>query len=837
MVKKLALMAGLTAAICSASLCVAQQPAAAPTDVALAARVVQQTQKFVAANRANDPAANAPLMHEAQAMLRAAMRLDPAEPRYPRLLAEACDNAGDVDGEIAAWSAYRRLLPDDRVAQSRVIELYVGKMQTADARLAYLKDLLTKPSLAPELKAHIAALAVPLLEQRSHDEAVEMIHQARQFYPLSDVLWMEYRLLPPDATLPQRAAAILDLLRANPAQPSPLFDLAHVLSLAGMHEEAAEWYRRANTVLNLMLVGGNLQLGLEVTANLYRIGQIQTSTQLSERLVGQQLFPDSVDAWFLKLTIQKSSITPEQLRLARNVVNKGLDSIAARLKASASTPPSAPTTSPSIATTSASSPATAPSAAADPAALAALAQNAHDPALFNELVRALSDRIWLELYYANNPAAVTPMLEALKTLLPADDVTRLRLEGWYALATAHPDEARQKFTPVADKDPLSLLGLYKIEEAANNKPKAAEIGSQLLAEPTSGVLNAILFQAVKDQNYQPTTLPAASQIKTLLDQFPMDWIGLIEPIEMGKPAPATKFYTLRAEPLKVAHKVGEPLLARLTLTNVGKFDVSIGAGSAGLIEPDLWFDAQLRGIGQDTFPGIAFDRLMGRTILHPSESISQIVRVDQGKLADTLSRMPVGMLSIDADVVLDPLQSPEGVRVGPGGIFAPFSKMFVRTSDALSSDLARGKFFDAMKKAGPMEKLLDLDFLAAYVRYASSGKPEVAPDQAQAKNYLSAIQNERSNADVVVATWAGALSAELFEGAERQHVLEDMTTSPAWQTRLLGALQATQLLPPAASKPIMERLAQNDTDADVKAFAAAALDAPERPATQPTTRP
>jgi len=43
-----------------------------------------------------------------------------------------------------------------------------------------------------------------------------------------------------------------------------------------------------------------------------------------------------------------------------------------------------------------------------------------------------------------------------------------------------------------------------------------------------------------------------------------------------------------------------------------------------------------------------------------------------------------------------------------------------------------------MKKADPMEKLLDLDFLAAYVRYASSGKPEVAPDLAQAKNYPSA---------------------------------------------------------------------------------------------------
>jgi len=113
------------------------------------------------------------------------------------------------------------------------------------------------------------------------------------------------------------------------------------------------------------------------------------------------------------------------------------------------------------------------------------------------------------------------------------------------------------------------------------------------------------------------------------------------------------------------------MLARLTLTNVGKFDVSIGAGPAGLIEPDLWFDAQLRGIGQDKFPGLVFDRLMGRSVLRPGESISQIVRIDQGELADRLGRMPVGMLSVDADVVLDPLQSPDGLRIGPGGMLVP----------------------------------------------------------------------------------------------------------------------------------------------------------------------
>src|SRR3954471_16199932 len=65
------------------------------------------------------------------ALLQAAMKLDPADPRYPRLLVEANLSQRDVDGAIAALKAYRQVAPDDLGAQVELIQLNLGRMETA----------------------------------------------------------------------------------------------------------------------------------------------------------------------------------------------------------------------------------------------------------------------------------------------------------------------------------------------------------------------------------------------------------------------------------------------------------------------------------------------------------------------------------------------------------------------------------------------------------------------------------------------------------------------------------------------------------------------------------
>ena len=102
-----------------------------------------------------------------------------------------------------------------------------------------------------------------------------------------------------------------------------------------------------------------------------------------------------------------------------------------------------------------------------------------------------------------------------------------------------------------------------------------------------------------------------------LQRFPREWLDIVH-------APG-RAYTIRAETIKVGHLLGDPLLANVTIQNVGKMDLTIG--EFGLIKPYLVFDAQIRGVNARNFPGIAIDRIMGRQALGPGQSITQTIRL------------------------------------------------------------------------------------------------------------------------------------------------------------------------------------------------------------------
>ena len=132
------------------------------------------------------------------AILEAAAKMNPLEPRYLRLLAMERERAGDVPGAIKAWNRYRAIpeVKDDRVAAAEVIELYLSQIQANDGKIAYIRELLAKPTLDDQVKAHIAAIGVRLLDQRSRAEALVMLGEARKFYPLPEVTLLELAMLP-----------------------------------------------------------------------------------------------------------------------------------------------------------------------------------------------------------------------------------------------------------------------------------------------------------------------------------------------------------------------------------------------------------------------------------------------------------------------------------------------------------------------------------------------------------------------------------------------------------------------------------------------------------------
>src|SRR6185437_483360 len=132
---------------------------------------------------------------QSTALIEAATRMNPYEPRFWRQLALFRQHGGDPEGAIEAWVKYRGLVPDDRVAQVELIDLYLGRFQTNEEKIEYLNSLLGKASLQNHVKAWLACKLVPLLDQRSHDQALAMLAQARGYYPLAEVTLLEWQML------------------------------------------------------------------------------------------------------------------------------------------------------------------------------------------------------------------------------------------------------------------------------------------------------------------------------------------------------------------------------------------------------------------------------------------------------------------------------------------------------------------------------------------------------------------------------------------------------------------------------------------------------------------
>jgi tetratricopeptide (TPR) repeat protein len=754
-------------------------------------------------------------LRQGEALYEAAIKMNPQDPRYPRFLAEVRQQLGDVDGEIAAWTAYRRILPSDRVAQLQIINLYYSRIETADAKIAYLKDLLTKPSLPDEVKAAVAAKAVVLLEQRSHSQAMAMLQQAAQFYPLPEVTYLQWRMLPADATRVQRFAAIIARLRSNPAQADAIAEGADILADAGLSDQALNWYM---TLIELHNRSGSLPSPvtyINYFVELYRAGETASANEKLDAVL--QALPDFADAWFLRLTMQRADASSQSLAKARDALLNRCNFVADRiLKEPAATQPAA-------APDSAAAPSTQPAGDGIPDAVEAAVRRARDadPRTQESLVGVIGDMTWFELYFDHKPEAALPWLNALKRLMPNDSTLFRRLQGWYDFEAGHPQNARQTFTALQDSDPLCALGLYYLEEQEKHAPESEAIGRKILSNPRGGVLGAILWQALKGRGLKPTTQPAMSNgISAELDKLPPGCLTAIY-------APQ-RFYALRAEPLRNGRRVGEPLFAVVTIANVSKQDLTIGDN--GLIKPVLWFDAQIRGLAQQVFPAVTFDRLVGTTVLQPGQTIQQVVRMDEGELGDVLRQRPLVTLFIAGGVVTNPVPTAKDVRAGPGGYSVSFAKMFTRTPTSLTSESARRKFFTDLQTGTPSDKLLDLEALAAYVRQydVATATPQ---EKELASQYLQVIEQCQGDAAPGVKICASYHLAALA-GPGASKVIDEMLASNSWESRLMGLIVARHL-PIDAQKDLMARVAAKDADATVKAYAVATLALLQQAATQP----
>jgi hypothetical protein len=787
-------------------------PAAEVTNPALAERLAAAAQETARNRDAGQPAWRA-----SAALLRAANRLAPTEPRFARLLAEAVARLGEDQATIDALTAYRQLAPDDQSAQTEQIDLFLRVMETADAKVSYLRGVSGSDQVVAPVRAHAAFRLAEVLAERSQmTESDAALAQALKLDPLNlDALSMQYARLPADAPTEKRVAALLALIRANPAQPQIAAVLARELSTVGLNKSAFQWYATAFGIYQNTGTPPSPQEAVDYAAQAYIAGEPKVAENLLGQLVG--VIPENVEAWLLRQIVARSSGDKEAADRARKQAAIALTNVLADIRKAAGE--EGATTQPVDPPADAQWP--------DPAAVLERVKAANKPELVQAFAEAALSTAWFKTYFEEKPDEAQPWINVLRGLLVDESQTIARLEGWAFLIGNKPDEAKVKLSAAAETDPLAALGMIRLAGNEGDAKAAADAqGQELLAKNGYGLTGATIAEALSFRGIKPQSPPAVEPVTTELAKFPGAFMRILD-------APGA-FYSLRVEPVKISHAFGDPILLKLTVQNIGEHDLTVGPD--GIIRSDLWIDGQLRGIANQPFPGVAFDRLAGPVVLPAKKAITQVVRVSQGALADYLATNPTASIQLNFTAMTNPTGLGGQVQPGPAGQRVPSSRLVERRGTPNNAAAIEQRATDALNNAPAPEKVRQLELVTTFAQLLQR-QARADDNTANAlAALLDVIRRGSADADPNVRAWALYCGALLGTDEDRAAAVDALSGNPAWQTRLLAVLLSQTT---GQARPAVARLAESDADALVKQYAAAvaAMPATTQPTTNSATQP
>jgi tetratricopeptide (TPR) repeat protein len=792
----------------------------------------------------------------------------------------------------------------------QTIDIYAARFETADAELAYLRGLAGKETIHPWVRSYVNVKVARLLIERGEPKpALEAVEAAiTQNVVNVAALELRYELLlsrEEGSSAADRAKALLMIVQANPLRATAVAETGRLLASVGMTKDAGEWMSRA-IGLYARTPNGNPQtyhdLLIDYASGLYLAGQLQAARNTVDGLIKAD--PSDPSAWFLQLVID--SADKDALAKSREGAAVAMAGNWARAARFATSPEG--TTQPA-----ATEPAATSQPAPEPGDVVAQVKASNDIAKQAAFVQAATDYAWFEIYFNEQPAAAQKWVDAIAQVLPPENASLLRLRGWMLLADKKYDEARQTLGPIRDIDPLAALGMVRVEAAAGpapatepaagadapaaaaaatapaapgteptapgtepaatatatatatasqpaSAPAPEDAARKLLEDYRSGLVGAIVAGALKDRNIKPAPHADAVAIRDLLKSFPRGWLDFADNPQ--------RYYSVRAEPVQVGFRFGDPIYVLVYLQNQTGLDIPIG--DDGVIKPNLWVDVDVMSAGrQIRLPGVAFERIGMSTVL-PAKGKPPlspvVVRLDQGELAKGLESNPIAYLQLTGHVTTNVVVT-KGAGPGLGGQNVAFVNKITRRGFPIAKPGIAGKpgtlqqVFEELDGAFPDTKIRDLRLLAACLNPVGAAanlapKPAgpdsgadaaaaPAPDAGDVPQGPNAAQRMLSDIMVHmtkavdddtpgVAEWARFELARHTNRDRARGYVEELLKDPRWEGRLLG-LVVTPALDHAVAIELATKLAQTDPDEIVKAFAAEQVDLLQRApaATQP----
>ena len=813
-----------------------------PASGALAERFFDLAQQSVP-----QQAATMPHRQQMSALLEAAWRLSPEEPRFARPLAGELMQQRQFGRALTVLNALRKVRPDDRRAQIQAIEAYLGQMQTLDRRLDYLKSVVAAESVPPEVRSIAAVEAAKSFDQKHQpDEFRKMVELALKLDPLNLSALIQQTRLSANATQAQRLEVLLQMLRSQPAQVEVLLGVARWTANAGLLDDSIRWYEHA--AMTARRVGSPLviEAAVELCAQHVLAGQTDVALQYLNQLIPQMV--DRHQALILRALALDQKGDEESAKKDRNetvnLLTNGIQTIRGEIGAEQAT--------------------TRPVTDAKPTPLPDLSGDierfkAH-PKQQNAYLAILGDLAWFEVFF-NSDAGEGERLHKYFMQLSeaAEEDNRLpatfdaRMSGWIFLLRDQLAEAKVKLSAAEKDDVLAALGMIRVL-AETDKPAAKAAAQQLLNRAPAGILGVQLFVKLKDQEVKVQPNERAAALKPVLDTFPMEWLKIIDNPLM--------FYSLRGEPVRIAVPFGQPLLANITIQNTSNYDLTIGRD--GVIQPELWFDVQLGGVFRDRIPNAVVESIPEQIVLKPRQRINFTARLDQGLLRDKVLAAnptpPVGMMvTMRSNVQM----TRNGMMTGPAGQSAEFRRMMERSPFVLNEQTFRGVMDVANStRGGDRIRAMHLlhELASGMIASALKSRDEAVKrgDEAVRQSAEAALKSAGERSAETMALFrknsfdedpdVKAYAAFFFAreaGQDRPQEVRTMLKDAAWQVRLLGLV--TMRIPnPTTREPLidieqqkamMQELLDKETEPHVRDYAAAALELLKSPATPPATQP
>jgi tetratricopeptide (TPR) repeat protein len=767
-----------------------------------------------------------PHFKEAAALLMDACKLDPAEPRYPKMLYEAMLQIGDSDGALEALKAYRAIdLPgrseqeqprNDQLAMINYIDLSARRIETAEERFDFYKKLLD--SRAPDpVKSHAAYRASQVaLERGQNDLHDSFLGQALRLNPLNlDALRARLHALEQNGMPVERIGVMLSMLKSNPIQPEVTYNIAREIAEAGMADDAIMYYAQSWEIAGRAGQPMNREFWLGYASELYLTGKPQLLAG-TRTIVDQLLKQNSGDVESLLLRWLADRIGSDKEALAKSqheVLNAALNRV---LTIRQQLGVAGATTRPVESTDAVS----APDLSADLNTL----KDAKYEALRVPYAQAVSDLAWYLVYVGNQPAEASKLLATLKGILSDKDPLVVRIEGWIFMAQGQTDQASVKLKAVADQDVLAQAGTYLLwSKNPAEKDPAMSSARKLLKEHPSGLLAVLLSDVMRELNPKLLERDDAAAIRERLGQFPKDWLRIID-------APQN-FYALTAGMVdgKVLFAYGEPMFARVYIKNISPYDITIGP--EGVIKNDLWFDAQLRGLVQKTVTGAAYERLSHVLVLKAGQTVTQTVRLDQGQLGQILSGNPGPALTFFGHVRTNPRGNGGS---GPGGYDVEFSPITERSGFGLTQNTLTA-LTTAVATGSPTEKIRGVELISAEVTQLRSLPDQTDQTKALVTGFVDTLQKSANDSTPAVATWSIFLTA-IQDPNRRPAIIKALVSEPDPSRQVLGLLLANAL-PTEQQKQLALNAQAASKDESVQLYAQGMIDLAEMIAAHPTTAP